>query len=67
MTLTKLELIEKALAGFKGRYDDLEASRDVLLVELEDLKSINLALLQEKKEIKKKVDLLLERLNGLAI
>ena len=67
MPINKLEKLEKVLAGFKGRYDGLEAERGVLQAEVEDLKMTNCELLQEKEEIKKKVDSLLDLLKGMGV
>ena len=67
MPINKLEKLEKVLAGFKGRYDGLEAERGVLQAEVEDLKMTNCELLQEKEEIKKKVDSLLNLLKGMGV
>ncbi len=67
MPIDKLEKFEEALVKFKGRYDDLEAERDARQAEVEDLRSANCALAQEKKEIKKKIDSLLDLLKGLGV
>ena len=67
MPINKLEKLEKVLDGFKGRYDGLEAERGVLQAEVEDLKMIKSELIQEKEEIKKKVDSLLDLLKGLGV
>ena len=67
MPINKLEKFEEALVKFKGRYNNLEAERDARQAEIEDLKSANCALVQEKKEIKKKVDSLLDLLKGLGV
>ncbi len=67
MPIDKLEKIEKALAKFKSRYDNLEAERDARQAEVEELKIANCALAKEKKEIKKKVDSLLDLLKGLGV
>ncbi len=67
MPINKLEKIEKALAKFRGKYDNLEAERDARQAEVEGLKVVNCVLTQEKKEIKKKVDSLLDLLKGLGV
>jgi response regulator of citrate/malate metabolism len=67
MSINKLEKFEEALVRFKGRYDELEAERGVRQTEVEDLKSANCVLVQEKKEIKKKVDSLLDLLKSLGV
>ena len=67
MSINKLEKFEEALVKFKGRYDELEAERGARQAEVEDLKVANCALVQEKKEIKKKVDSLLDLLKGLGV
>ncbi len=67
MSIDKLEKIEKALTKFKGMYDGLEAERDARQAEVDDLKTVNYALVQEKEEIKKKVDSLLDLLKGLGL
>ena len=67
MLINKLEKFEEALVKFKGRYDELEAERGGWQAEIGDLKAANCALVQEKKEIKKKVDSLLDLLKGLGV
>ncbi len=67
MPIDKLEKFEEALVKFKVRYDDLEAERDGLQAEVKDLKMVNCALVQRKKEIKEKVESLLDLLKGLGL
>ncbi len=67
MPINKLEKFEEALVKFKVRYDDLEAESDGLRAEVKDLKMVNCALVQRKKEIKEKVESLLDLLKGLGL